>query len=396
MVGKDGMPMPLERIDNLATALKSAYPELETVRDAAGGDPVYLVGGSVRDLLLGRPRTDIDIVVVGDAGALAGRLGLEPVTHERFATAKVMLDGHGLDIATARAESYAHPGSLPSVRPAGDIEADLGRRDFSINAMAIPLTAKPDLIDPHHGRTDLEAGLLRVLSSHSFEDDPTRALRAARYAARFGFVLEADTEALLRKADLGTVSADRREADLLRLAAEPNAALGLEMLADWGLVDLRPGGVELATRVAELLDGPPWQGLVARDRAMLAAALGPERGERELAQARPERPSEGVQIARHREPVELLLARAQGAEWLDDYVARWRLVKLEIDGGDLIEAGVPEGPAIGRGLADALRRKLDGEIDGRAEELEAALSAARADRGSEAGRPDAGGADGVA
>lgn len=399
MVGKDGMAMPLERTDNLAMVLADTYPELRELRDAAGTEPVYLVGGAVRDLLLGRPRADIDIVVVGDAGALASRLGVEPVMNERFSTAKVMLDGHEVDIAVARAESYAQPGALPSVRPAGDIATDLARRDFTINAMAIPLTAEPGLIDPHHGRADLEAGVLRVLSSNSFEDDPTRALRAARYAARFGFDLEPETEQLLRRANLDAVSADRREADLLRLAAEPKGPAGFRLLGEWGLIDLRPAGVELASRVSELLDGPPWEGLVARDRAVLVAALGPAGGERDLAGAEPARPSEAVEIARNRDSVALLIARAQGAEWLDEYVARWRLVELEIDGGDLIEAGVPEGPALGRGLAEALRRKLDGEIDGRAEELEVALSAARGAAGSGgagSGGAEPGGPDGVA
>ena len=130
-------------------------------------------------------------------------------------------------------------------------------------------------------------------------------------------------------------------------------------------------------RVAELLSAPPWRGVAARDRAVLAAALGPAGGEVELAAARPARPSEAVELARGHDPVELALARAMGAEWLDRYLAEWRSVALEIDGEDLIAAGVPQGPAIGRGLQEALRRKLDGEIAGREQELAAALEAAR-------------------
>ncbi|MBW8059988.1 MAG: CCA tRNA nucleotidyltransferase [Solirubrobacterales bacterium] len=365
--------------DNLAEALRSAYPELAAVREAAGEDPVYLVGGAVRDLLLGRGRSDIDLVVEGDAAALAAGLGAEVVEHERFATAKARLDGHEIDIAAARAETYPRPGALPEVRPTGEIAADLARRDFTINAMAIPLHGEPQLIDPHGGCADLEAGVLRALHPRSFADDPTRALRAARYAARFGFELEPETATLLREADLGTVSAERREADLLRLAAEPEAARGFELLAAWGLVEPRPGGVELAGRVAELLSAPPWSGFARRDRAVLAAALGPAGGEEELAAARPPRPSEAVGLARGRDPAELVLARALGAEWLDRYLTEWRPVELEIDGGDLIAAGIPEGPALGRGLAAALRGKLDGEVAGREGELEAALEAARGD-----------------
>jgi tRNA nucleotidyltransferase (CCA-adding enzyme) len=363
-------------IDNLGQALRSAHPELEAVRAAAGEEAVYLVGGAVRDLLLGRGRTDNDLVVVGDAAALAARLGAETTEHERFATAKVQLDGHEVDIASARTETYSEPGALPVVALADSLEADLARRDFTINAMAIALSGEPELIDPHDGRADLEAGLLRVLHPRSFLDDPTRALRAARYAARFGFELEPETARLLPTTDLSTVSAERRQADLLRLAREPNAPRGFELLAEWGPVELRPSGVELARRVGELLAAPPWRGVAPRDRAVLAAALGPAGGEEDLAAARPPRPSAGVQLARTRSPVELALARALGADWLDNYLREWQSIRLEIDGEDLIAAGVSQGPALGRGLAEALRRKLDGEVDGREQELKAALDAA--------------------
>jgi tRNA nucleotidyltransferase (CCA-adding enzyme) len=363
-------------IDNLEEALRRAYPELDAVR-AASGDPVYLVGGAVRDLLLGHGRSDIDLVVVGDAAKLAAALGADAIEHERFATAKARLDGHEVDIASARAESYPRPGALPEVEPAADVETDLARRDFTVNAMAIPLRGESALIDPHAGRADLEAGALRVLHARSFADDPTRALRAARYAARLGFEPEPETAALLRSADLAAVSLERREADLLRLAAEPTAPHGFDLLAEWGLVELRPGGTELAGRVGELLGRPPWEGVAPLDRAVLAAAVGPPGVEEELARSEPQRPSEAVALARGLDPVELVLARALGAEWLDRYLSEWRSVTLLIDGDDLIAAGVPQGPALGRGLDEALRRKLDGEISGREEELAAALAAAR-------------------
>jgi tRNA nucleotidyltransferase/poly(A) polymerase len=299
------MGTPVKPTDDLAAAIWTAYPELEAVHEACA-EPVYLVGGAVRDLLLGRARSDVDLVVVGDAAAFASKLGAETVEHERFATAKARLDGHEVDIAAARAETYPHPGALPEVEPAGDIETDLERRDFTINAMAIPLRGEPRLIDPHGGRADLEAGLLRVLHADSFADDPTRALRAARYAARFGFEVELGTVELLRGADLGTVSADRRRADLLRLAAEAEAARGFELLTEWGLVAPRRGGIELAARVGELLAGPPWKEVAPPDRAVLAAALGPPAGEEALAAATPERPSAAVELARGRDPVELV------------------------------------------------------------------------------------------
>jgi tRNA nucleotidyltransferase (CCA-adding enzyme) len=380
MVGNANMAAAKDHSESIAEALQHMHPELDAVRDV-GGDPVYLVGGAVRDLLLGRGRADIDLVVEGDATALARRLGAEVVSHERFATAKVRLDGHELDIASARSESYPHPGALPVVEPAATLELDLARRDFTINAMAISLDGAARLIDPFGGQADLAQGRLRILHPRSFEDDPTRAIRAARYAVRFDFELEPGTETLLRRADLGTVSADRRDAELARLAAEPHASRGFGLLGEWGLVELREGGESLAEHVAELLEGEPWRGEAPRERALLAAALGPRRGEAELSQAHPERPSEAVALASPHDPVELILARVLGAKWLDRYLTEWRVVELEIDGEDLIAAGIAEGPAVGRGLQAALRRKLDGEVDGREQELAAALDAAGGDDG---------------
>lgn len=370
------MPTAGAPSDDLAAALRATYPELARVGTAAE-DPVYLVGGAVRDLLLGRGRADLDLVVVGDPAGLAAALGAETLReHERFATAKVALDGHHLDLAAARTETYERPGALPTVAPADSIEADLDRRDFTLNAMAVPLAGEPRLIDPHGGRADLEAGLLRVLHPGSFADDPTRALRAARYASRFGFALEAGTEALLRAADLGTVSAERRRAELLRLAAEPTGPTGFALLAGWGLAELRPGGAELAARVGELLGTDLWRGEAERAVAVLAAACGPVGREAELAAARPQRPSQGVALARGATGTELVLARALGADWLDPYLAEWRGVALEIDGADLLAAGLERGPALGRGLAAALAAKLDGEVSGREQELACALAAA--------------------
>lgn len=367
--------------DRIAERL-SALPGLDRVRKAAGETPVYLVGGAVRDLLLGRDRADVDIAVEGDAAALGRRLGGEIRTHERFATATVHLDGAELDLATARGETYQRPGALPEVHPA-PLSEDLGRRDFTINAMAVPLAGDPELIDLHGGLTDLEAATLRVLHERSFVDDATRALRAARYAARYGFALDANTEKLLRHADLDTVSRDRVEAELRKLAREPRARRGFELLAEWGLVPLETAAGELIDAVGDLTASEPWASVVDRDDAVLAAALGLDLGSaRALASAQPETPSEGVDRARGHDGVTLALARALGAEWLDRYVDEWRTVRLAIDGDDLIAAGIPEGPAVGRGLAAAMRARLDGEATNSDQELRIALGAAR-EAGSE-------------
>jgi tRNA nucleotidyltransferase (CCA-adding enzyme) len=363
---------------DLGAALREAHPELEVVRREAT-EPVYLVGGAVRDLLLGRPRADVDLVVEGDAAALAARLGGAGAEHERFGTVKVELDGHELDIATARSETYPHPGALPVVVPAQSVEEDLDRRDFTVNAMALPLAGELRLVDPRGGRGDLERGVLRVLHPRSFEDDPTRAIRAARYASRYGFTLEPETDRLLRKADLATVSADRRRAELERLAAEPTGAVGLGLLAGWGVIDLREGGVELMKAVEDLLRTSHWAELVPREQALIAAALGPEGTEKVLASMWAPKPGEGVELAERRDPVELILARAMGATWLDQYLTIWRRTELEIDGDDLIAKGIPQGPAVGRGLRAARLKKLEGKISGRDEELATALAAALRD-----------------
>ncbi|MGH2980818.1 MAG: hypothetical protein ACRDKV_02085 [Solirubrobacterales bacterium] len=375
------MPRSRRIETDLGAAISAAMPELERLREAAAGKSLYLVGGAVRDLLLGQARGDLDVAVEGDAVEVARSLGGEAVEHERFSTAKASLGEVEIDLASTRTESYPAPGALPEVKPAG-LREDLARRDFTVNAMAVPLQGDPELIDPHSGRPDLEAGLLRVLHRRSFTDDPTRALRAARYAARFGFKLEPRTAELIREADLSTVSADRRAAELLRLASEPQAPRALALAAGWGLVRERPGARDLVPAVDGLLAKPPWREVAARPRAMLVAALGPAGREAELAAAHPTRPSEAVELARGARPEELVLARAMGGEWLDEYLREWRGVVLEIDGSELIAAGVPEGPAVGRGLREALRRKLDGEISGRAEELKVAIEAAAEERGT--------------
>jgi tRNA nucleotidyltransferase (CCA-adding enzyme) len=352
-------------------------PGVARLREASVGMPAYLVGGAVRDLLLGRDRADLDVVVEGDVAPLAAALGGELREHERFSTASVSEDDSTIDLASARAETYAEPGALPDVTPA-NLTEDLSRRDFTINAMAVPLAGEPELIDPHGGLADLEAGVLRVLHAGSFRDDPTRALRAARYAARLDLALDPDTEARLREAELSTVSDDRVQAELARLLGEPEPEKALALLRDWGVVpNLDPDGPERVAAAVAVASRPPWSGWVDPAAAMMLSISEPAAPVRDLAAAKPEKPSEAVQLASELDPAQLVLARTLGGEWLDRYADKWRHVKLEIDGEDLLEAGVPEGRAIGRGLKAALDAKLDGEISGREAELVVAVKAAQ-------------------
>ena len=171
---------------------------------ARHGRRVWLVGGPVRDLLLGRPVADLDLAVDGAVQRIGRAVAREFQAgfrwHPRFLTAVISFNAGHLDLAATRTETYAAPAALPCVRPAG-IDADLARRDFSVNAMALEIHPRGHgpLIDPFAGSSDLLSGTLRVLHGRSFADDPTRAFRAARFAVRFGFRLDRTTLGGLRE-----------------------------------------------------------------------------------------------------------------------------------------------------------------------------------------------------
>lgn len=363
---------------NRLASLLWTHPTIAVVREAAD-QPVYLVGGAIRDGLADFPVDDIDLVVEGDPRPLAEKLDPEARFNERFGTLNLSIEGAPVDLATARTETYSRPGALPEVT-AGRLEDDLIRRDFTINAMAIGIEEHAELIDPLGGLTDLESGVLRVLHDRSFEDDPTRALRAARYAARFGFDLEPRTAELMLTVNLGTISRDRVESELLLIAGEDNALEALRLARAWGLIDFADGRLELAEEAIELIEVEPWLAQAPRDAVILEAVFGRDGAAEDLL-AVPSSPWEGFRRARNRPILELVLARAAGAAWLDDWQREWRRVELEITGADLIAAGVPEGPQIGEGLDAALEAKLNRGIDGAPAEMAVAL------RAVEAGRP---------
>jgi tRNA nucleotidyltransferase (CCA-adding enzyme) len=420
------IPAMTEPIENLLltrfSALPAAAPLLARLGDAEG---VYLVGGAVRDLLLGAAPLDLDLVIDGDLEAIAALLGPPAKVHDRFETRTVSLDGFSFDLARARRETYAHGGALPTVSPAG-IAEDLSRRDFTANALALGLSgsARGQLLQAPHGREDVEARRLRVLHDESFIDDPTRLLRLARYAARLGFAIEDHTRALALAAVAArapdTVSGPRLGAELRLLAEQGDPVRGFQMLAKLGVdAALAPrfgiagdDRAALARRALALLpeDGEPadlvlaaatldvapkeLKGLLARfafpaarrDRIGAASARA-ARLEHQLTAA--VKPSQIAAAVGTGSPELVALAGALGAEvparlWLDDL----RHVRLEIDGDDLLAAGVSPGPAVGAGLAAARAAKLDGRAAGREAELATALGAARAhhtaDRGGSA------------
>ena len=198
------LPVPIEK--NVQDLLEDNIPPklLKIIKHiAAAADiydyKVYMVGGIVRDLLLGYPSEDIDIVVDGDAiefaEFLAKKWGGRVTSHKKFGTAKWKLEnGVNIDLATARREYYDYPAALPTVERSS-LKEDLYRRDFTINAMAIKLSNLNYgvLIDHFHGYRDLQQGKIRILYNLSFVEDPTRILRAVRFEQRFGFAMDSQT-----------------------------------------------------------------------------------------------------------------------------------------------------------------------------------------------------------
>ncbi|MBF0618989.1 MAG: CCA tRNA nucleotidyltransferase [Candidatus Omnitrophica bacterium] len=241
---------------NVETLGRTAQDLLKRARACADekGVKALLVGGVVRDLLLGVPSLDLDIVIEGDAIAFARMLAggrAKVLTHERFGTAVVTFpDGFAIDCVTARREVYAKPGALPDVTP-GTIQDDLFRRDFTVNALAVSLNAKDlgTLVDEHGGVADLKKKNIRVLHAKSFQDDPTRIVRAARYAARFGFRLEPKTEKELCAAAaadaFSTVTPVRYFNEFRRILEEKDPVPALDLLKQWGALKYVPyGGIE--------------------------------------------------------------------------------------------------------------------------------------------------------
>lgn len=352
-------------------------PALARVREFAADTPCYLVGGSVRDALLGRPSLDLDLAVDGPVAALALRLDPGAVLHERFDTAEVEVEGKRIDLARTRSERYARPGALPVVEPAG-IQEDLTRRDFTINAMAAPLKDPGEVIDPCGGLVDLKRRVINVIHPGSFADDPTRALRAARYAARLGFDIDHRTADLLRSVHLGTVSGERFESELELIAREPTALEALRLATAWRLLDLEEEDLALIAHAFELLETDAWAGTCSRTAVLLAVAGRGAMPTGRLGLDYPGSPSLANSTAGRMDPVALVLARAAGSDWLDQWISEWRQVSLEVGGDDLLAAGVSRGAAVGSGLDAALAAALDHGASTREEQLAVALAAARA------------------
>ncbi len=389
-----------------ATALLGRLPPhaqevLNTATELAGDHPIYLVGGTVRDLMLGAGSKDVDLVVEGGevqrfASRVQRRLGGELSCHADFATCTLRLeDGLVVDIATAREETYARPGALPDVSPSS-VKQDLARRDFTINAMAVRVQPRPHVfLDPFGGRADLERRQLRVLHPLSFVEDPTRILRGARLAGRLAFGFAADTAAkaaaVVAEGLSEGVSRSRLRAELELTFAEQRVGPALAVMEDLGV--LQPlFGLRNQPDDVSALDAERAAGNAVPDESYLLVLLA---GETEDAAAQhvevfnwPRR------LLVSRERVRRLLGQSDTATDAEleqltpaegsvlsalSSPLRERIVRLaeepprrRLRGRDVVALGLPEGPAVGRVLAEVERARATHQTSTFEEELELA------------------------
>ena len=370
---------------------------------------LFLAGGSVRDLLLGRSQVDLDISVEGDAIGLARELAQAKAgrltAHDAFGTASVELAESRVDLARARAETYERPGALPMVRPAS-IDEDLRRRDFTVNAMALRLTPPKAgmLLDPCDGRTDLERRLIRVLHDRSFQDDATRMLRAVRYEGRLAFRIEGETERLLRRdlSYLDAISGARLWTELLLIFYEERPGKLLARCQELGILEsihpcLRFDASNEAAMARARGERPvPWDevclcllclGCRKEDVEALVKRLSlPRRQERaledytRLREALPKLSSRRAQPSEITETLEQFTPSAVWATALASendlvgdrfrlFLRAWRYVKPFLGASALKRMGVPAGPEFGATLRRLRAARLDGETRSREEEI---------------------------
>lgn len=378
---------------------------LRRLGDTAANEGVelWLVGGPVRDALLGRPVLDLDLTSEAPAAdlgpRLAERLGGTCGARSAFGTVKLRLGGRTLDLATARSEVYPYPASLPVIVAQAGISDDLARRDFGINAMAASLHPRRfgELLDTQGGVADLGAGVVRVLHRASFRDDPTRIFRAARYVSRLGFRFDASTRRQLRRnlPHVDALSAARVRREIERLLTEQNAAGALLTAVRLGVLPAVEAGVA-TPEVRAALKRADTRGL--RGLALLGALTHPLPAERadafrerigatrrqsqvmravvrlreaEARLAAAQRPSRVSRVvgAVPREAVEAASVAASSAS------ARRNLARYldashrrsPLDGHDLLALGVPPGPAVGGMLTTLRNAVLDGVVRTRAQ-----------------------------
>jgi tRNA nucleotidyltransferase (CCA-adding enzyme) len=373
--------------------------------------PVYLVGGGVRDLLLGEENFDLDVMVEGDGISFARRLGkvfggrVNP--YKRFETAVVVLpDGDKIDVATARAEFYESPGAFPKVEH-GTVKMDLFRRDFTINALALQLNAPRfgTLHDFFGGLKDLEDGMIRVLHNLSFVEDPTRVFRAIRFETRLKFQLGEVTHRLIKDAVkkdlLGHIVGRRLNSELSLILREQNPLPALGRMEELGVLRYIHPQIHVSRRVhrmfrelREKIDLVPVPeqarvdlflaalsedlGAVEREELTDRLVLAPRRAERIHTLVRDGRAAQRLAEknaalspgdlfvkleAFPRETIIYAWARTSkqaAAEGLERLLTSSRRMRTALRGKDLREMGYPPGPAYRRMLGALLKEKING------------------------------------
>jgi len=383
---------------------------ISSVADSQGIQ-AYLVGGVIRDAMLGLPVSDIDVAFVGLTPDLARQvaesLDGEVAARSQFNTFAVTAHGRRIDLAMARRENYARPGALPTVSP-GTINEDLARRDFTVNAMAVSLNEHSfgELSDPCNGGSDLREGLVRVLHSDSFRDDATRILRAARYAVRLGFTLDVRTERFLKRdVDyLDTISPARLRDEFERVLEEDKAVPTLELLHSLGALRAVHPALTLNSRTLDALyraenmqykDKPalflsilahqmPVSGRVSfPDRLRLTSHWRSVVEDTWSARSRVQNDPSISDFSRSEiymrlwpfsEAAILGCALSEGdstaARRLMLYLNELRHIKPILSGNDLIALGAPQGPRIGELLNGLLEARLDERVETRQDEID--------------------------
>ena len=387
------------------------------------GYRAFIVGGFVRDLLLGIENLDVDLVIEGDgikfAGQFVRELGGEVKKHTEFGTAVLTLpDGFKLDVATARREFYPQPAALPEVEPAS-LQEDLSRRDFTVNTMAIALN--PDsfgnLIDFFGGQLDLERRKVRVLHEDSFIEDPTRVFRAVRFEQRYGFSLEERTARLigeaLRSEALSRLSGERIREELIQILEEDQPGKVIHRMQELGVLEAVHPKLQLTGEKGKKLDYlvdifARFQILFHREvkrwlirlllllddmseaeveefcqryrfsreerDSLLRGRLEAEKVVRELSTPGSLAPSFIYHLLEPFSQEVLLFAIAKAGEKILErrifhYLAELKQVKVEIDGNDLKRLGYSPSPRFGQILDELKKARLDGRIKTKEEEI---------------------------
>jgi tRNA nucleotidyltransferase (CCA-adding enzyme) len=373
---------------------------------ASLGMPCYLVGGFVRDLLLGKSVNDLDIVVEGDAielgAALVKKHGGKLTSHTKFRTAAWHLTPDTstldtLDLITARKETYKHAGALPTIKPS-TIDDDLRRRDFTINAMAIRLDGDHfgEVLDPLNGQDDLEKGTIRVLYPRSFIDDPTRIFRAIRYEQKYAFSLQLETRTLIDPeafSILKNLSGERIRHEIDLIFEEEYSAQMLSRLHELGVFDVfDPSLPKFNKQYSGFLNSEPstefgfsvnkillnyllwFMDSLAEmikfhskrldfNSDLTEASLAVVRMKKELTSYADFKPSKWTARL---EKIPLISVYAlwlvSKEPALKEFLVNWRYIKASITGDDLKALGIPTGPHYKKILSQLRSARLDGTV----------------------------------